>query len=648
MLASTPAQTLNPIRSRRGTPRFSLFGKCSKEAADAARMAGADLALAAAALIQIASRDAPLAPARLREFCLQQGLASEICSRAIPWLISQRLVISEADCRCPHQRFAMVVLGRILEGQDRHGRTQIGIMLNAVVRDTAYPLAGVRILLHELRFLGDFRRWTGLVQPEALEPLIARCWDAESAEDRAYAALTFSDLSTYIPGWFDRIRLGHGRVLAGWISAASSPAAYGLHILLNAIRSDDAALGSAITDLVDARAIARAVSGVTPATAGHLAELIKTVGWSRTELWKAAFNQAFERDACVALAASWPGAEPIYSFASFCMAICGWDEDLSLAMVEAFIPTAQKAFANNPVPGFHQLDDIVSHVLRVSDPLGAYVGKLAPTHRRLALAKAMCASLKSKVVALQLSSTPRRDFQDATFFLGFLKKASPAKFNATVAALDWARIERTIGDDWADLPHDAEIFLSVSYSNKRARALVTEVVSRNLERIVKFSPRVGCIMPEVAIRHVEAGKLVRLAQHSHYEFQFGAILVAQFAQVRPDLVETLLRPFEQAGGVALSGQNSSWFTSAAMFVEVVNEAAPASLQRMLSAVDVQKAEAGWIDSLEKGGKPQDAVALLIEAAISRTDALGEMARKLRAKFTKRSRPKARRERPEAK
>jgi len=30
MLASTPAQTLNPIRSRRGIPRFSLFGKCSK------------------------------------------------------------------------------------------------------------------------------------------------------------------------------------------------------------------------------------------------------------------------------------------------------------------------------------------------------------------------------------------------------------------------------------------------------------------------------------------------------------------------------------------------------------------------------------------------------------------------------------------
>src|SRR5450830_1441370 len=30
MLASIPVRTLNPIRSRRGIPRFSLFGKCSK------------------------------------------------------------------------------------------------------------------------------------------------------------------------------------------------------------------------------------------------------------------------------------------------------------------------------------------------------------------------------------------------------------------------------------------------------------------------------------------------------------------------------------------------------------------------------------------------------------------------------------------
>jgi len=218
---------------------------------------------------------------------------------------------------------------------------------------------------------------------------------------------------------------------------------------------------------------------------------------------------------------------------------------------QTLIPTAQQAFADNPVSALHQLDYLAGHVLRVSDPLGAYVGKLAPNRRRLSLAKTMCAALRPSVLASQLSSTPRRDFQDATFFLGFIHRASRSKFNATVAATDWSRIERTIGDDWANLPHDAEILLSTVHWNAPARKQVTEIVSRDLDRIVNFSPRVGCTMPEVVIRHVEAGKPVRLAQYGHFEFGFGAILVAQFAQLRPDLVENLLLPFEQAGGSVL-------------------------------------------------------------------------------------------------
>jgi hypothetical protein len=39
MLASIPARTLNPIRSRRGIPRFSLFGKCSNDLAKVKELA---------------------------------------------------------------------------------------------------------------------------------------------------------------------------------------------------------------------------------------------------------------------------------------------------------------------------------------------------------------------------------------------------------------------------------------------------------------------------------------------------------------------------------------------------------------------------------------------------------------------------------
>ena len=624
---------------------FVLGGgwKRAKEAADAARVKRADLVLAAAGIIQLASRDAPLAPARLREFCEQNAVPRADASRAISWLVSQRLLLSDTDCRCPHQRFALVVLGRIIEGQDSKGRTTISGMLSAVVRDPRFPIAGLQLLLHELRFIGDYpRRWTGLVQAKALEPLIARCWRATSSDDRAFAAYLFSDLDAYVDGWYERVHQDRIPTIAEWITTAAPPTAYGLENLLNALRSGHAATVSEIIKAVNPEAIARTLSTVTPEIADHSGELIRTIGWDRPDDWKATFNRTFNRDAAITLAHTWPSSAPLYVFARFCAALSTWDDELGLAMVEAFVPTARKAFADDPVSAFQKLNDIADHVLRLSDPLGVYKGKLAPNRRRFALGKAICATLKPEMLAAQLSATPRRDFQDATFFLGFLRKAFISKFKTTVEAIDWPRIAHAVGDDWASLSHQAEIFLTVSYSSEKARALIAETVAQNLDRIDQFSPRLAVMMPEVAIRHIEAGKLVRLGQHQHFEFQFGAILIAQLAQLRPDLIERVLGPFETLAGEAWSGQNASWFQRASMFVEVVREAAPASLQRILSAVDVTKAEAGWIDSLQKPGPPRDAVALLIESALSRQDAVGDMARRLRKKFRSRSAPKKRR------
>jgi hypothetical protein len=421
---------------------FVLGGgwKRAKETADAARFAGADLVLAAAGIIQVASRDAPATATRLRTFCEQNAIPPERASRAISWLVSQRLLLSDTDCRCPHQRFALVVLARILEGQDDRGRGVIGGMLSAVVRDDSFPIAGLRILLHELKFLGGYGRWTGLVNTAATEPLIARCWRATSAEDRAFAALIFSDLDAYVDGWYERIHRHHVQVIAEWITNAASPAAYGLMYLVNAIRNHHAATAAEIVNAVSPEAIARIVSGAAPETAEHSAELIRTIGWDLPVSWKEAFNRAFDRNAAIALARTWPSSVPLYAFAHFCSAINLWDDDLGLAMVNAFIPTAQRAFADNPVSAFHQLEEILDHILRLSDPLGIYVGKRATNRQRFALGKAICAPLKPKVLAAQLSATPRRDFQTATFFLAFLRKASNSKFKATVQAMDWSRM----------------------------------------------------------------------------------------------------------------------------------------------------------------------------------------------------------------
>lgn len=625
---------------------FILGGgwKRASDAANAARAAGADLVLAAAAIVQLASRDAPLAPGRLRVLCAQVGIGEQNASPAIAWLAAQRLLLSDADCRCPHQRFALVVLGRIIEGQDGDGRRAIGQVLRAVVRDASFPIAGLRILLHELRFLGDHRRWTSLLPGEDLEPLIARCWNASSADDRMSAALLFSDLDAYVEHWFDRLREHHRAAVADWITNAAPPAAYGLSRLLNALRNSLPLAAPEIAAAVDPAAIARVISAAAPDTADHCAELVTTIGWQRTDAWKATFNRVLDRNALVGLARTWPSDGPLYGFAHLCAAIHLWDGPLGLEMVEAFIPTARSAFADNPVSAFRNLEDIADRVLRVSDPLGAYVGKLAPGKRESKLAKAICANLKPRVLAEQLSESSRRDFQTATFFLAFLRKAYRSKFTTTVEAIDWTRIARTIGDGWTNLSHHDEILLTVSYSVERARALITQTVGQNLSRMDKFPPRLAIMMPELAVRHLEAGRLVRLGQYQHIEFEFGAIFVAQLAQLRPDLVESMLEPFESLAAEVLSQQNASWFMRASTFIEALRETAPLSLQRILSTVDAASAEAGWTDSLQRGGAAQDAVALLVESALMREDAVGQLARHLRKRYRARSVPKMRKRR----
>ncbi|MBE9550184.1 MAG: hypothetical protein IMF09_12325 [Proteobacteria bacterium] len=88
----------------------------SKQAADSARAANADLILAAVAIRQLASRDARAVPGEIVEVCARAGIDAGMVDQGLEWLGKQRLIVGVADCRAPHQRFATVVLKRILEG----------------------------------------------------------------------------------------------------------------------------------------------------------------------------------------------------------------------------------------------------------------------------------------------------------------------------------------------------------------------------------------------------------------------------------------------------------------------------------------------------------------------------------------------------
>ena len=171
----------------------------STQAADAARSADADFVLAAVAMRQLATRDARATASDIEEICVRVGIEGAVVGRALTWLEGQRLLLGSADCRCPHQRFASVVLKRILEGRDTDGRLLIGRMIDGLLCDSRYPFAGVRSLLHELRFGSGGYSWRWLLQESTVQTLAKRCWLAEG-EERGFAALALSELWDFTKG----------------------------------------------------------------------------------------------------------------------------------------------------------------------------------------------------------------------------------------------------------------------------------------------------------------------------------------------------------------------------------------------------------------------------------------------------------------
>lgn len=58
-------------------------------------------------------------------------------------------------------------------------------------------------------------------------------------------------------------------------------------------------------------------------------------------------------------------------------------------------------------------------------------------------------------------------------------------------------------------------------------------VMDNLEKIRLFPPRLVLLSSEAAIKHVEAGKEIRLAAHNHVDWTFGHFVGALFSKERP-------------------------------------------------------------------------------------------------------------------
>lgn len=605
----------------------------SKQAADSARAANADLILAAVAMRQLASRDARAVPGEIAEVCERAGIDARTVDQGLEWLGKQRLIVGAADCRTPHQRFASVVLKRVLEGQYKDGREKIAAMIEGVLRDPQFPYAGLRVLIHELRFGSGDYSWTRLLGQPGVEAAVARCWAAEGS-DRGFAALALSDLWDFADGGATAVVGPHVATLASWISNPSD-GAYGFGHILNNLAQQNRDVAEKAVAAADPIAIATAYSNANPDTAYGLADLLRSVAYVKVDDFNTKVRAALDRDKLRELAKQEAFLEDAFIFAKFCASVVWWEEKLALEMAELFVPTAQQVLAKDPVEGFHQLShDFASTVLRVFDVLHVYVGKLRPTRRQWMIARRMCEKIDPKLVAEHISTVRPRHFQSAGFFLHFLCQLAPRKYEAVLRQLDWEKLDSVIGDDWANMPHDTEVLLSTLYSRPSTQHLVQKFISNRADRIVHFPPRLILMVPEVGLVHLTKGGSLRLAQYDHLSWDFGGIALAIIAEARPELVEQAVTPFVEAIARGVTNYNRDSTGPAEGFVRVVIKHAPVAWREVLAKLDSAVTEKNLAECLRKDEDHRRTAAAVIESAMTLDGPVGDIARRLRARFPK--------------
>lgn len=607
----------------------------SRQAADTARSANADLILAAVAMRQLISRDARAVPEEIAEVCEHVGIETGMVDQKLEWLVKQRLIVGAADCRTPHQRFASVVLIRILEGQDKDGCEKVAKMIEGIMLDPRFPYAGLRVLIHELRFGSTNYSWTRLLGQPGVEAAVERCWSAEGL-DRGFAALTLSDLWDFAEGGATAVVGPHVATLANWISALSD-GAYGFGHILNNLAQQDRDIAEKAVAAADPFSIAAAYSNASPDTAYGIADLLRSIAYVKVEDFNTKILAALDRDKLRELAKHEAFLEDAFIFSKFCASVVWWDENLALEMAELFVPTAQQVLAKDPVEGFDQLSfDFVSTVLRVFDVLHVYVGKLKPTRRQWTIARRICEKIDPKRVAEHISTVRPRHFQSAGFFLHFLCQSAPRKCEAVLRQLDWEKLDLVIGDDWANMPHDTEVLLGTLYSRLPTRHLVQKFISERADRIVHFPPRLMLMVPEVGLAHLDKGGSLRLAQYDHLSWDFGGIALAIIAEERFELVEQAVTPFVDAIARGVTNYNRDSTGPAEGLVRVVIEHAPVAWREVLAKLDPVMAEMNLAECLTRDKDHRRTAAAVIESAITLDGHVGDMARRLRARFPKAS------------
>lgn len=615
----------------------------ANEAADASRIHASDLIFATAAAQQLASRDAPTSKETALRLGILADLTIEKIENGLAWLVKERLLLSENDLRCPHQRFSSAIIGRIYSNLEVSERNSFIKVCREIVIGSTTTLAGARILIHELRFPGFDSRWSHELWPsrwinvETRTALMQRCWNASTAEDKMFACLLIAEIDG---PWEHLIKDSEIKLLGQWLSEAIHPMGYGLSRLLIDIYNDNKPLAAQIVSAANPIKVAWLVSEVTPANAYSISEMINRMALVCSEDWKHSFSTALQHNRITQAVDNWPVNEYIGVFSKYCSSLSYYDREFAFDILKLAMPFLQQALASDPVEVFRQIsDDIGWCLLRIWHPLAIRTGKNGPDSRQIKLARELCQQIDCKIAAEKVSNVTRRELQKAAFFLAFFRCIDKRKSAILCRQINWGHIDKAIGSNWSHLDHDSTTFICQTSADDLSHKKVVSLIESHLHEIQVMPSRIAILAPQLACLVVENGRKIAIGEDMSLNWRIATYVIHQFGELRPELVRTLIAPHESKAAKSLQSKQTNIYDDADIFLRTLEKFAPDRLIQILSMLEPKAAEEAWTICLTKGGKPSRTAAILVEHCLTMTCELGMVAKRLRKRFPKASIPK---------
>jgi len=385
----------------------------------------------------------------------------------------------------------------------------------------------------------------------------------------------------------------------------------------------------AVCDNADAMRLASSFARATWSDAASWGYLLGRLPTAASKDWQRTFAAELDAPALRSLAEK---ATAVYlaHLSALTMGVMAFNHDLAIDLVDLAIPVIAPALNTTPVETFRRIQDMVWFVLGY---MPAFLRPRNPIVHQRSVARHL-ARLCDTAIAQAIPRGHRRDWEIISRLLGFLHEVMPRQKRKIVAAVDFAALDRATEGMWSTLPSEVVSLIRVLVADsdyEPARSWVNTHAA-DIGRLDLF---VTIVAPEATAYGLRAGLSLELNNGSPgfpiTNWDFATFALARLAGVDENVALAVADDNYRLIASSLSNLQATICKGVPDFVALLRDSAPATLAKVVQAIDPVLAERTWAELWRGTSMQRQAVTALCAVAASASGPLSSSAARLTAR-----------------